>query len=97
MKVESSPDPTCSSKHEPAESIEDIISPSSTIVHESPSIKASTPSSNACIVASVGVSVGIRTRRIVGSAYAPSTFCIDHVWVESLIENIPAHSNGPAP
>ena len=74
----------------------DIVSPSSTTV-QSPSISASTPPSRLCIVASSGVAVGIRTRRIVGSAYAPPTFCIDQVWLASFIAKIPAHSNGPSP
>ena len=67
VKNESSPDPTCNSKQEPSAAIGDIVSPSSTTVH-APSISASTPPSKSCIVSSVGVSVGIRTSFIVGSA-----------------------------
>ena len=78
VKVESSPVPTCSSKHEPVDCMLCIASPSST-TEQSPSIRASTPSSKECIVSSSGVLVGTSTSLIVGSAYSPSTFCIDHV------------------
>ena len=65
MNVESSPVPTCNSKQEPVAAIDDMVSPSSTIVHESPSISASTPASNSCMFSSVGVSVGMSTSLIV--------------------------------
>ena len=45
-----------------------VYSVGSTIVHESPSISASTPVSNSSIFSSVGVSVGMSTSLIVSSA-----------------------------
>ena len=67
VNVESSPVPTCNSKHEPSLAIDDMDSPSSTTV-QSPSISLSATSSRLCIVSSVGESVGISTKRIDGSA-----------------------------
>ena len=96
VNVESSPVPTCNSKQDPV-ATGLMLSPSSMIVHESPVIKVSASLSRVCIVVSFGESVGIRTRRIVGSAYAPPTFCIDHVCELSFISKIPAHSNAPSP
>ena len=94
VKVESSPLPTCNSKHEPpATGV--IVSPSSMIVTASPVIRLSPVSSSASSVSAVGLSVGISTIRIVGSAYAPPTFCIDHVCVPSDTLNTPAHSKAP--
>ena len=45
-----------------------MVPPSSTTVQESPSIISSTPPSSECIVSSVGVSVGMITTRMLGSA-----------------------------
>ena len=97
VNAESSPVPTCNSKQEPVVAIDDKVSPSSIIVHDSPSISASTPDSNSSMFSSVGVSVGMITSLIVESAYSPPTFCIDHVCVASFIANTPAHSNEPDP
>ena len=96
LNEEISPLPTWSSKHEPSAAIGVIVSPSSTTL-QSPSMSASTPPSRLCKVASVGVSVGMITTRMLGSAYVPSTFSMVHVWVESDTLKIPAHSKGPSP
>ena len=91
-----SPLPTWSSKQEPSAEIGVIVSPSSTTL-QSPSMSASTPPSKLCMVSSVGVSVGMRTTRMLGSAYEPSTFSIVQVCVSSATLKIPAHSKGPSP
>ena len=94
VNVVSSPLPTCNSKHTPpATGV--IVSPSSMIVTASPVIRLSPVSSSASSVSAVGLSVGISTIRIVGSAYAPPTFCIDQVCVASDTLNTPAHSKAP--
>ena len=67
VNVDMSPVPTCHSKHDPP-STGVMDSPSSMIVHVSPSMSASTPLSKLCMVPSVGVSVGMSTTRMLGSA-----------------------------
>ena len=74
-----SPVPTVSSKQEPSDAIGDIVSPSCTTTQDSPSIRLSASSSRECMVSSVGVSVGIITTFMDGSAYSPSTFSIVQV------------------
>ena len=53
-------------------------------------------SSSDSIVSSSGVSVGKITSRILGSAYSPSTACIDQVCDEASVANTPAHSKEAA-
>ena len=91
VNVESAPVPTCSSKHEPpAAGV--IDSPSSMTAQASAVIRLPPWSSSDSIVSAVGVSVGMNTSRILASAYAPSTLCIDHVCEASARLNTPAHS-----
>merc|ERR1712127_1149756 len=92
-KVESSPLPTCSSKHEPV-AAGVIVSPSSMTAHAEPLMRAEPASSSDSMCSSVVVVVvvGIRTSRIVSSAYAPSTFCISHVFDAPDTLNTATHS-----
>ena len=91
VNLEWAPVPTCISKHEPSAAMGVMVSPSSTTV-QSPLMSALPAVSEACIVASVGASVGMMTIFIDGSAYAPSTFCMCQVWVVSSTANTPVHS-----
>ena len=77
VKIESAPAPTCNSTRSSCRRLHQL-SIFNYLIHLRN--KTLCFSSNDSLVSAVGVSVGIRTRRIVGSTYLPPTFCMDHAW-----------------
>jgi len=94
--VESSPEPTVRSKHEP--SATGVIDPPSlTTVHVPVTgdrrLDPTFSSSSSFAAVTSFAATGMKTTFIAGSAYAPSTFCINQVVEVPEMGKIPAHSN----